>query len=190
MGLVGLVGMWQCSQPRVCRPASWNAARRGLVTSRCGRRAVLLRQNHPPSRMPAPQISSGGGARTAVIVATSAHWYDDEEEYDPLTDSLKAKLVVLVSSSGCAAGTPADAASIAALRAYLHPLVFNQAFASQEVCRARSCRGGGGGGNSVELVAGTVVIAETPVVPATVCRPWRQRRPSGRGGTKRLISKK
>lgn len=70
--------------------------------------------------------------------------YEDEEEFDALTDAMKPKTVVLVaapsSSSGAGAGGEAEqqeqeqaAAAVAGLRSYLQELTFNQAFSSSQV---------------------------------------------------------
>ncbi|KAL4423115.1 hypothetical protein ABPG77_004798 [Micractinium sp. CCAP 211/92] len=67
------------------------------------------------------------------VVATSEHWYEDEEEFDALTDAMKSKLVVLVAAPTAGeAGAATTDAAVDALRAFLQPLKFVQAFSSQQ----------------------------------------------------------
>jgi len=89
----------------------------GQITSRTiGVR--LSRALNRPSLMKAfirPSATLKGGrfrlrqaAATRRIVATSEHWWEDEEEFDSVTDALNPKRLLIVSS-------PADAAAVATL---------------------------------------------------------------------------
>ncbi|KAL4458303.1 hypothetical protein ABPG75_013168 [Micractinium tetrahymenae] len=106
------------SQRRIMRgsqPPSASLAQLGQRQQRSGRR----------------RVAAAAGLR---VMATSEHWYEDEEEFDALTDAMKRKLVVLVASPAAEGFSSSDGmpATVDALRAFLQPLKFDQAFTSQQ----------------------------------------------------------
>lgn len=60
-------------------------------------------------------------------MCTSEHWWEDEEEFDALTDAMHPKRVVLV-----AASASVDDGAVQQLRAALQPLEFAQGFSGEE----------------------------------------------------------
>jgi hypothetical protein len=69
------------------------------------------------------------------IVATSEHWWEDEEEFDALTDALRKKVLVIITpSDGCNSTDTAQHATqeIDNLRNSLASLEFNAGFCSSE----------------------------------------------------------
>lgn len=85
--------------------------------------------------------------------------YEEEEEFDALTDAMKRKLVVLVAApaAGGADGEGA-AASVDALRAFLQPLQFAQAFSSQQV------KGAGTGTRPVDAASAQPTLLTWPLL--------------------------
>lgn len=81
-----------------------------------------------------PRNSSSKSARklkrSLQIVATSEHWWEDEEEFDALTDALRKKVIVMITPSGDAA---LHTEEIETLRNSLASLEFNAGFCSSEV---------------------------------------------------------
>jgi hypothetical protein len=67
------------------------------------------------------------------IVATSEHWWEDEEEFDALTDALRKKVIVLITpGTGGNASTTQKTTEIDSLRSSLASLDFNAGFCSSE----------------------------------------------------------
>ena len=64
------------------------------------------------------------------IVCTSEHWWEEEEEFDSLTDALKPKQLVLIVPS---ANSGAHETEINKLKDYLQPAHFTVGFCSSEV---------------------------------------------------------
>lgn len=70
------------------------------------------------------------------LPASSCARYEEEDEFDALTDAMAAKDVVLVAAPEASAdGGGSGGAGVEALRAYLAPLKFAQAFSSEQVRR-------------------------------------------------------
>ena len=101
----------------------------GLVTGRpqcplrlraCGRRAAPRRRHGR---------AAGCARRLSAPVCTSEHWWEDEEEFDSLTDSIKPKNLLLVVPP---AEPAAQAAAVESLRAALGRVVFHTAVSSAE----------------------------------------------------------
>lgn len=91
------------------------------------RSAALASLQQPPGRRRHSRCRRG----STLVVATSEYWYEDEEEFDAMTDAMRSKHVVLVAApAGVAAGAEGGVDS---LRSFVQPLTFNQAFSSSQV---------------------------------------------------------
>jgi hypothetical protein len=66
--------------------------------------------------------------KSLQIVATSEHWWEDEEEFDALTDALRRKVIVIITPPS----TSGNTTEIDALRSSLASLEFNAGFCSSE----------------------------------------------------------
>ena len=78
-----------------------------------------------PPRSPStlPAVSQRAHSQLPLPPTHSAQRYDDEEEFDSLTDALKPKHVLLVASAG--------AEQLQSLRAFLAPVHLNSAFSGR-----------------------------------------------------------
>jgi hypothetical protein len=68
------------------------------------------------------------------IVATSEHWYEEEDEFDAVREGLRPKLLFIVSapaSSSPSASVEEDESLQPVLRSYLEPQKFTSAFSSE-----------------------------------------------------------
>ncbi|KAG7670017.1 hypothetical protein Ndes2526B_g06392 [Nannochloris sp. 'desiccata'] len=71
--------------------------------------------------------------RSLPIVATSEHWWEDEEEFDALTDALRKKVIVLITPSDGWNTAQHTTKEIDNLRNSLASLEFNAGFCSSEL---------------------------------------------------------
>ena len=101
---------------------------------------ILAQIGHRHVKHIFPRNSSSKSARnlkrSLQIVATSEHWWEDEEEFDALTDALRKKVIVLITPS---LNTALHTKEIETLRSSLASLEINAGFCSSEV-RANSER--------------------------------------------------
>jgi len=106
-----------------------------IVTQKCAPTTFLAHislKRHVRCKISSKFSGKAQKRRSLQIVATSEHWWEDEEEFDSLTDALRQKVMIVVTPSSNPDTAQHTAQEIDNLRNSLASLEFSAGFCSSE----------------------------------------------------------